>query len=233
MAEKTFNITNNGIDSTVVLPGSPIENDVVIVAGASDAIVGKSGSLSIIVTSGYTILEEDLAADGPGHVAKFKQLGGTPDDSITFNQALSTEDVACLIQVWRGADSSTPLDAARTVTTGGSVMPDSPSYTTITNIALVFAIGLLDDDNVAGSVTAPAGYSNLLAHDNTGLGSDNATVMIASYEKATAGVEDPAAFGGAGTDAWRAITFALRPAVGGGPAGPKRGQLIRVIEQDN
>lgn len=222
VGETTFNILDDGNNQDVTLTGSPIEGDVVIYAHASDAAISPG-----VQTSGYTDLLTDHAATNPGRESGYKVLGATPDTVVTFNVAAS-ERTAGVVQVWRGVDTGTPIDNTPTTASGGAGMPDPPSYTTVTDGALVVAIGLLDDDNAAASVTAPAGYSNLLAHDNSA-NPDNATTMIASLEKVTAGAEDPAAFGGTGTDAWQAVTFALRPAVNVGQVYPGRNHPRRNI----
>ncbi len=87
-------------------------------------------------------------------------MGATPDTVIGFNQA-DTEDTCGVIQVWRGQDLTTPEDTTPTIASSGNGMPDSPSITTVTDGALVFAIGFLDDDNVASSVTAPMSLLSL------------------------------------------------------------------------
>jgi hypothetical protein len=209
VGETTFNINANDIDQDVTLPGSPQENDIVIFAHCSDSAVTPG-----VQTSGYTDIMTDHAALNPGHESGYKIMGATPDTVVTFQQASTAagEYTAGVLQVWRDVDTGTPIDATPTTASNTTGMPDAPSYTTVTDGALVFAIGFLDDDNDAANVTVPSGYSNLLAHDNTAQAPDNATSMIASKELASAGAEDPAAFGGLGTDNWYAVTFALRPA---------------------
>jgi hypothetical protein len=207
VGETTFNIQDNGVNQNVSLPGTPAEDDIVIYAHCSDGAVSPG-----VQTAGYTDILTDHAATNPGRESGYKIMGATPDANITFNQTAGGEYTAGVLQIWRDVDTSTPIDNTPTTANSGSGMPDPPSFTTLTNGALVIAIGLLDDDNVAASVTAPAGYGDLLANDNTANG-DNATSMIASFEKAVAGAEDPAAFGGDGTDDWYAVTFALRPVV--------------------
>lgn len=205
------------------LPGSPQEDDVVIVAMSSDYYIGPD-----VATPGYIYLENVPDDKSPGNMVAYKQLGSTPDTEIEIN-CTDAENNAGVLQVWRGADGTTPLDAPRTVVTGSGGMPDGPSYDTITNGALVFVVGMLDDDNIASSVTAPSGYSNVLAEDLSVAG-DNATTMIASIEKAIAGTEDPGVFGGIGDDAWRVITFALRPAAA---AEGWTGKILGVTNPDD
>jgi hypothetical protein len=208
VGQTTFNIQDNDVNQDVTLPGSPQENDIVIYAHSSDGAVSPG-----VQTSGYTDLLTDHAATNPGRESGYKVMGVTPDTVATFNQATGNEYTAGVLQVWRSLDNGTPIDDTPTTATGGTGMPDPPSFTTLTDDALVVAIGFLDDDNDASNVTAPSGYGDLLAHDNSGTPPpDNATTMIASLEKASAGAEDPAAFGGTGTDQWAAVTFALRPA---------------------
>jgi hypothetical protein len=212
VGETTFNINPNDINQDVSLPGSPAEDDIVIYAHSSDWACSPG-----VQTSGYTDLLTDHSAANPGRESGYKVMGGTPDTIITFNQDSTNppagEYTAGILQVWRGLDTTTPIDATPTTANSGTGMPDGPSYTTVTNGALVIVIGFLDDDNDAGNITAPSGYSNLLDHDNSG-NADNATTMIASKELASAGAEDPAAFTSStpATDAWYAVTFALRPA---------------------
>ena len=208
VGETTFNIADNSTNQDVTLPGTPLENDIVIYGHASDGIVSPG-----VQTTGYTDIMTDTGTALPGHESGYKIMGATPDTVITFNQVSPREYTAGVLQIWRGVDTSTPIDATPTTASGGSGAPNSPSYTTVTNGALIFAIGFLDDDNSAGIVTVPSGYSNLLAHDNTS-NTDNATSMIASKELATAGTDDPAEFGGGLDDGWYAVTFALRPAAG-------------------
>ncbi|MDX1488449.1 MAG: glycoside hydrolase family 16 protein [Acidiferrobacterales bacterium] len=66
----------------------------------------------------------------------------------------------------------------------------------------------IDDDNVAGSASAPSGYGDFAAYDNTG-SQYGATVMIASQE--IDGTIDPEACGG-GDDWWAASHFILNAA---------------------
>jgi len=201
--ETTFNIVANDTDQDVTLPGSPIEGDIVIYCHAADQAVSPG-----VGTTGYTDIETDHGAIDPGHGSGWKQLGSTPDTLITFQQASGNEHTAGVLQVWRGADATTPLDAGP-ASAAGTGNPDSPEITTVNDGALVFSLGMLDDLNIAASITAPSGYTNLLAHDNTD-NIDNACSMIASFEKASAGAENPGAFGASGSDPWDAATISFR-----------------------
>ncbi len=213
VGEVTFEIDDNATNQDVTLPGSPITDDIVIYACANDALISPG-----VQTSGYTDIHTDHALISPGFESGYKKMGGTPDTVITFNQNDTAADAtAGVLQVWRGQDTTTPEDTAPTTDLGGSGPPDCPSITTVTDAALVFAIGFLDDFDVASAVVAPSGYTDLLAMDVTTF-VGNATVMISSKEVATAGAENPGAYSGSGVDdAWVSATFALRPATGGAP----------------
>jgi hypothetical protein len=206
VAQTTFTVASGTGTESKTLPGSPQQNDIVIVCVASDV-----DNIHVTAGQGYTVIgsEEDL---NPSHEIAAKRMGASPDTSVEIDQANGAVG-AGLIQIWRGADTTTFQDMAATTASGASGNPNPPSATTVTDGALVIAVGFLDDDDVASSVTAPTGYSNLLAAD-TGQSSTTVgcTVMIASLEKATAGAEDPGVFGTSGSDAWQAYTFALRPA---------------------
>jgi len=204
VGEVEFNIVANSTDQDVTLPGSPIEGDIVIYAHAADQAVSPG-----VQTAGYTDIETDHSAIDPGHDSGWKQLGSTPDTLVTFQQTSGNEQTAGVLQVWRGADATTPLDAGP-ASAAGTGNPDSPEITTVTDGALVFSLGMLDDLNIADSITAPTGYTDLLAHDNTS-SVDNACSMMASFEKASAGAENPGAFGASGSDPWDAATIAFRP----------------------
>jgi hypothetical protein len=211
VAEGAFLVEEDGTTQNLTLPGTPLENDIVVVAFGNDNFVAGV----TINTSDYVAIHSIGGGSGtPGRWIAYKRMGSTPDTVVNVDS--EGADSAVVIQVWRGVDTTTALDATPTNTTGTSASADPPSITTVTNGALVFAVAIFDDDDAAATATAPSGYTNLIAGD-TGNASTSvgATVMMASKTVATAGAEDPAAFGGTADDQWAAITFALRPAAGG------------------
>lgn len=185
--------------ATLTLPAS-LENDVMVVA------IGCDGSLAN-VPSGWTSVGSTTGGSGSAFTrAIYKVMGATPDTTVGLT-GLSTAASAVAMAI-RGCNTSTPMDATATTATGTSGMPDPASITTVTNAALVLAIGFLDDDNVASSVTLPTSYGVLKAEQASTAGS---TTMVASRLIQSAGAENPGAFGGTGTDDWGAITAAIRP----------------------
>lgn len=212
----TTQIIENGNTEDVTLPGSPQTGDIVIFT------MGADFNTCTLNTSGYTNLYSEGTT--PVCTLDYKVMGETPDSVVNVTQedgGATARDGAVVLQVWRGVDTGTPIDTLPITTAiDSSGNPDSPAYTPATNGALVFSIGLLDDDSVAASVTAPSGYSNLIAGESVPEASTTGyTGMIASKTLVTAAEENPGAFGSDGDDAWIAITFALRPA-GGAPAVP-------------
>jgi hypothetical protein len=185
------------------------QNDVVYVFTTFSAVIG-------LATSGYTTVYQSDSGNTQAECYR-KVMGGTPDASVQTNSNGSSGIVGLSVVavVLRGVDTSTPEDANETfVGFSGATQPDSPSITTVTDGALVISAihaGILD-----AAVTAPAGYTNQVDIASNGSFIDH-TTAIASAIKATAGAEDPGAWSdfGSSTDG-SALTFAVRPAVGGG-----------------
>jgi hypothetical protein len=204
----TTQVINAGAGAVdVTLPGSPVTGDLIVVFLVSAEAFPTAG----INTASYSSIHNTTSAS-PGYQSRYKVMGGTPDTVVNVN-ARTTDKMVVLVRNYRGIDTSTiPDNGATTSANSTSGMPDAPSYTTVTNGALVIAFGGLDDDDVSSSVTAPSGYGNLLKADTgQGLTTAGSTAMIADKIVTTAGADDPAVFGGTGTDAWRAATWAIRP----------------------
>lgn len=214
---------NGGGTHDVSLPGGTAEDDVVAAAESCDF-----GSIGIS-TSGYTQLWQNVSSGNSGFA--YKVMGATPDSVVAWNKTTNNIMPVC-VQVWTGVDTATPIDATAQTATGSTGMPDPPSYTTVTNSARRIIVGGLDDDEEAGSASAPSGFADLTVID-TNLGSGiRSTTMMASKDEATAGTLDPDAFGGSGTDAWGAGHLAFRPAGAAAAAiGPGRGLTRSILLQ--
>ena len=211
--------TGSGSD-TISLPGTPAEDDIVVVVRASD----RSLTNGTFVTSGYTSVYSNGSTNTPAARADYKRMGATPDTDVEINRPNDSRETCGIIQTFSGVDTTTAIDATAANDNGGTGLPDPPSYTTVTDDALRIIAGYLDDEAGDGNFSAPAGYSNLADKDTDVTGTTAASVMIASKAAGTAGAENPAAFttSGSENDSWFAIHFALRPAAGGG------GQTISV-----
>ena len=169
---------------------------------------GESGEGGV-ATPGYVRLLQGEAGtpNFDGAQAAYKILTVTPDANVEIARSGNTQ--AVVIQIWRGADPHYVLDAPPLRTSGTSGLPDPGGITTATNGALVVAVGFLKGADDSANTTAPSGYSNLVVN-GYGAASATATVMLASKEVATAGAEDPGAFGGAASTTWYGLTFAFR-----------------------
>lgn len=189
---------------------------VIVITGWASTANGDPG----VTTSGYTEVpgSTDLYKSDSRDTnvsADYKVMGASPDTSVTvsgFNNAANGG--ATVVQVWRGIDPTTPMDATVTTATGGNASsPNSPSITPVTSGAVVLSTGLGTDDTTPLTKTAPTGYSNAVT--TTGTGSTmSVTVGIAS-KAWSSGAEDPAAWTGGETstsDSWGAFSIALRPA---------------------
>ena len=210
VAETTFTVAIGTGSENKSLPGTPLENDIVLVGIASDQSFSVGGG--DILTSGYADITNP-GTQNPANRLAYKRMGSTPDSAVLIHQN-DNRVIAGLIQIWRGVDTTTAIDNTPTTATGSSGAPNAPSFTTVTANALVFAWGAIDDDDVAGSAAAPSGYTTDFLAADTGQAStaEGATCYLGSAVKASPGAEDPGAFSG-GDDAWEACTFALRPAL--------------------
>lgn len=206
-------IAQDGAGGTVThditLPAGMQEDDWVLAVLGSDNNLFRSGS-GIIQSSGWTTIVLPDSGFGPGRQIAWKVMGPTVDTVLTILRDDGRQTEWC-IGAWRGADTTTPLDATTVETTGATGMPDPGSLTTVTNNAIRIIAAILDDDEVVP--TAPSGFGDLIhtGPDGGATGAD-VTVMMASAVAASAGALDPDAFGGAGTDEWAAYHIALRPA---------------------
>lgn len=116
---------------------------------------------------------------------------------------------------FRGVDIVTPVDATATTSTGsGDSNPNPPSISTVTNGAVVLAIGFMDDD-LATLDGVPTGYSDpgTLGIITSAGGGNGCSLGVAWNTIAAFGAEDPATFEFGDADEWGAISLAIRPDV--------------------
>jgi hypothetical protein len=184
--------------STITLPTGMQPGDLVIVATCSD-------NTTPALPTGYTN-GQNGNTNSTGYRWSYKVMPNPVDTTASglTNDTTTTH----LAMAFRGFDPDNILDVTPpNIATATSGMPNPPSITTANNDAMIVAIGFLDDDLVAGSVTAPSGYTLATASQSPSAG---ATVMAAYKVRQTAGADDPAAFGGTGTDSWVGATLALK-----------------------
>jgi hypothetical protein len=169
------------------------------------------------LTSGYTEVA-DLYANSinDSQMAVYFKVLSSPESDVQFNLGVSTTSRAA-IYVWRGVDQTNPLDVTTTSGTSSATgRPDAPSITTITDKAVVIAVGAAAYGGSPAEgqpLTAPSGMTNFFtapffSSTTHGLG-------IASIYRPLSGFYNPPAFGGGSTsnsNSFCAATIALRPA---------------------
>ena len=213
----TGNSASFTVDLTALTGGistSAAVGDLVIVA---DGWTGTTDGNPGVGTAGYTE-EADLYSDD-GFDANFsvnwKTMGGTPDSSVSCNGSGSTTlGAVCVVQVWRNAASTTPMDVTvvtSTLTNGAK--PNCGPITPVTSGAHVICTVLAtDDDNALPTVNAPTGYVNLVSAQ---VDPGSAVSGGMSSFAWTSGAEDPGALGNwdtTNTNSSANVTLAIRPA---------------------
>ena len=200
----------NGADVTLTFDVTPSQDDVVVVYGGAGFFNSPNPTAP---GSGYTEIALYSNATSLWFGAWWKRMGASPDSSVLCRgNGHGSSGTAYGCYVLRGVDTTTFADAA--ATTAGpttSTNPDCPSITTVTNNAWVIAVaGSAVNDATPGTVS---GYSN--QYNTAGVDSLPTTVAGATFEKATAGAENPAAWSSWASGKWYAITIAVRPAATG------------------
>lgn len=194
------------------LASAPAAGDLVIVYFGTGSTVDRN-----LVVSGYTEVTELYSNDGADTnlVAAYKFMGGTPDTSFTLTGGtLNTADAGVVaVQVWRGVNTTTPLDVTSTTATGtNSVRCNPPAITPVTSGAVIVAGG--SGAHAIGAQTYSS--SDLTAFRSVGTDDNNDATIGLGYKVWTSGAFDPAQFTFSAGDnlaySWAAVTLALRPA---------------------
>lgn len=137
--------------------------------------------------------------------------------SVTASGLDTGSDVVHVMIAFRNVNPVNPIDVDATENSNTSGLPNPPSITPVTNNSMIVIVGLHDDDTIANLISPPTGYTAAVNDDTAGgassFGTTGATIMTAYKLLETAAAEDPGAFtsSGAGSDAHKGITLALRP----------------------
>jgi hypothetical protein len=187
--------------ATITIPSGAKKNDLILL------FIGSDGNFPGL-PSGYTNVNTYKSTFNEYARFAYKVVGDTPETTVSITGSVAT---AGIVMVLRNADISlvNVAVAESELTTG---MPNPPSQSTVFDDGgICIAVGFLDDNNIASSVTAPAGFTNLLAVEATVTGQ---TVMVASQFPTSTAAIDPAAFGGSAADEWVALTVTMPPISG-------------------
>jgi hypothetical protein len=184
---------------SLVLPTGAQPSDIVVVHVGSDASLPA-------VPSGWTAIENTSYSTGHG-LTIYKVMGTTPDTSIGLT-GLSEASAMVALCVRGVSQKDTVIGISNSNSNSTSGMPNNASKSVSVG-DLIIATARLDDDSVASTVTAPAGYENLVVAEAAGL--NGQTVMAATKTITVGGTEDPGIWGGSGDHVWYAVTIQLEP----------------------
>ena len=136
--------------------------------------------------------------------------------SVTASGLATGNSHVRVMIAFRNVNSTNPFDVNATENSG-SGLPDPPSITPVTDNSMIVAVGLLDDHDIANSISPPTGYTTALNMDSQGGANDGglggATIMTAYKLLATAAAEDPGGFTGLTGDPNKGISIALKPVI--------------------
>lgn len=197
------------------------QDDIVVVAFALASNTDRTIGVN---TAGYTEEAELFANDtyDANLSVSWKRMGASPDTSVDVSgPGSSTHPARIIARGYRGVDTTTAMDVARTTATGtNGILVDPPSITPSTSGALIVVVGC--------GAGAPAALSTPYASSDL---TDFASGLVSNlYDLAygighkswTSGAFDAAAWTGtetATTDSRASVVLALRPATASGVTG--------------
>jgi hypothetical protein len=197
---------NNGGNVTVNFTSAQSGDFVLVVGGFQDA-----GSNAGVSTAGYTELVELGLVNST--IISYKFI--TSDTGLTgLGTTQSSDGAAYVALVFRGVDTTTPIDNSYASATGTGE-PNSPSITTLTDGAVVVSGFVLNESRTISGSVGPSGYAtvdgNYLVNTSD---SNNVTVGATWKTVSPAGAENPGPWNLSGVPSAdvRGITVALRPA---------------------
>lgn len=195
------------------IASSPTEGDIVI---AINVIVNTTNGNPGVGTAGYTELVDMYRGDSydTNLSVSYKIMGASPDTTVSCNPSNSgTRASDCVAMVFRGIDSTTPIDVTTTTaSSGNSEDVNCPAITPVTPGAIVLCTGSAAGASVDATPIAPSGYTGTYIQTDPG----SSGAAVASYKAwSGSGAEDPAPYvmdlGTASANSWAAATLALRP----------------------
>jgi len=207
--------SNNGNDVTANF--TALEDDIVICVGAIGMNTGTDLTMAM-TTSGYTTVVDEFQNDtiDLNFGVFWKVMGATPDTTATLDgggEATSGTAVVCM--VFRGVDTTTPMDV--TPTTAGGIntfIPDPPSINFVDANAWVVLAAGSGHSAATTTYTFPTGYPKPDALDDAGNDNADSTAGI-GYNSSPSDPEDPGTLTPSTSDnsgfCWAAATLALRP----------------------
>ena len=203
------NTTSTPAATMVVTLPSHSEGDVIILSFVHN--YNSAVQALTAVSDGYTELAS-LAISGLGHQASiWYKKAGASEVNPTATYSASSQIMACLASSYSGADATVQIDVGPSLWTTedpGDTTVIAPSVTTTLDGAMLVNVATADDDD---AFTQPSGMTLV---DNLEF---NSMTTASAYELiATAGATGDKTWTFAqNTDEITAVSFALRPTVGG------------------
>ena len=192
------------------------QGDLVLLFGAEDGedIETPTGASWTAIPGLVTQPDND---GDPNSAAFYVFATGT---SVTASNLLDSDEAVYVMIAFRNVDPTNSFDVNATENSANTGIPNPPSITPVTNNSMIVAVGFIDDDDVASTITPPTGYTTAVNMDSLGgvvdTGASGATIMTAYKLLATAAAEDPGAFISSNSNAGsfedqKGISIALRP----------------------
>ena len=97
--------------------------------------------------------------------------------SVTASGLNTAKENVRVMIAFRNVNSTNPFDVNATENSSSGV-PNPPSITPVTNKSMIVAVGLLDDEDIANTISPPTGYTTAVNMDaqgganDTGLGGE-------------------------------------------------------------
>ncbi len=177
-----------------------------------------------IQATGYTLGNTNLTSANGAIVANlqmsYKKMPSTPDTSFSYGVSGGTNPSrSCAVFVFRGVNTTTPLDVTSTIASGtGTGAADPPTITPSTAGAWIGVAGSYCHNGDRILYTNPGDLSSTTNHFRSALGTDtirDGCVGAGIKTNWTSGAFDGSTLSGgstSGTAAWCALAYALRPA---------------------
>lgn len=200
---------------------SPSAGDLVVVlcaVGTDSTGTPTSQTISGDNSGAYTALtfqiNDDVTYESCSQVS-YKIQGATVDTSITIPSSANARNAQrWIVHVFRGVDSTTPMDVTATYATGSATGRPNPALIAPSTAGAWIAAFYASAAATGAAYTAPTDFATNWLGGTT---ADTADVMTGGgyYTGWTSGNYDPAAISAGGTtnatNSWTATTIAIRP----------------------
>lgn len=205
----SLTLLTGGISSTAAI------GDIVIAVYATGSAADRTLLIQTPGAVAYTLIDSERYANGTTYDSNLRvayRILTAADANTVFGPTGNAQDAgAAAVHVWRGVNSTTPLDVTAVGTQGtGTGRPNPPAITPTTTGAVVIATG--GAAAATGALFVGTGLSNFITA--TSIDTNDGMVGVGSFAW-TSGTYDPAAWTGGtanAADSWTSITLVLRPA---------------------